>query len=153
MLSSLKAILLFVFVSELENAYSRIATQNNQDATENNLNNDNEALIDTQIDTHKSSMSARLFHVLILITCLLSCVYTVIKFALVLNLIIAAESSKDQQDLPMAYFYFAVLTTEMGFSLIQLIFSLLSWKCMNSFLKQLKDELIVNNSSSTRRKK
>ena len=153
-LSSLKAILLFVFVSELENDHKTTASRRVEEMkkyeTENNsLNKDSEALI----EPYKSSNTAKIFHFVILVICLLSCVYTVIKFALVLNLIIIARSSQDHDDLPMDYFYFGVLTTEMGFSLIQLIFSLLSWKCMNTFVKQHTEESIAQTSNPNEKKK
>lgn len=150
-MSSFKAMLLYILICELESACIQIAihsaaklrqeinaaettTESTTDTAANQ--HDQESLIhssETNLGPVTSTQKIRkLMHLLIIGISLASFLYTVIKFSLILKEIVAYQEGK-RDKLPMDYYFFAAICTELVLCFIQLIFATLSWKCMRAF--------------------
>nr|QUF59446.1 ATP-binding cassette transporter Abcb10-like [Brachionus angularis] len=134
LLSSFKALILFVLVTELETVVIKISievAQNQRipDQTESTNLSDQETLV-TEISSSLKNLRLikKILHLTIIIVNLSSLIYISIKFGFVLNLFIKSNN----QNLPMHSFYFATLCTELGFCLIEFFTSFLSYKSMRA---------------------
>jgi len=174
LLSSVKLVLLYILISELERSCIQIAIYSfpiysnaqineiNQSADEpvevvasTSGTADNDLLIrETYVQITNNSFVyffKRLFHFLILIICLISMIYSSVKFSLVLKLIIESQTTKSHR-LPMEFYFFSIICTEFAFTLLELLFSLFSWKFMSKVISTILKQLISNESESDQKK-
>ncbi len=150
-MSSFKTMLLYILICELESVCTKIAlhslVQAKQEADAEDalinpeINHDQESLVhqDSNISILADSQNIRkLVHLLILLISLACSVYTAIKFGMVLNQILEFQSAQ-RDKLPMDYYYFAVICTELALCSIQSLLALVSWKCMAIFMAGIKN--------------
>lgn len=155
LISSFKALLVFISITELESASIRIALKTASLTDDSNLNSnpsDTENLINSEIEPSLSSIETlkslkQFLHIFTIVVNLACVIYLSIKFGFVLNLII------NDTKLPMHYFYFAALTTEFGLCLIELLFSCFSWRNMRTIGRIVHSQASLTESEQTEKKK
>ena len=64
------------------------------------------------------------------------CIYTLIKFALVVDLIVKFEQAT-RDGLPMDYYYFIVLCLELGFCVVEFVMACFSRRFMRALANRL----------------
>lgn len=166
LIASIKAAILFITVSELEVYTVRIALKVKLaqpassliNSTTNTSTNDDEVLIQNvdqivQISgniNHSDSQShadpdlihykriKTFLHYVLLVLNLASTVYITVKFSFVLSDMLHGQDENNLKQ-PMDYFFFSVLIFEFAFSLIQLVFSVLSW----TFMRRLARLVVI----------
>ena len=126
--ASVKTMLLFILISELEAATICVLEAENP-SVQNSLN--------TSSTDYK--LAKRILHFLVSFVCVCASVYLAVKFSLVLSEIVQKQNK-------MSYFFFSVLVTEFGFSLVQLLLATLGWSSMRKLsleiqAQRLRDEI------------
>lgn len=149
-MSSLKTMIIFILVTELDTVSTKIAFnsfENNRKSEEaeasasSQIQSDHENLINTGSSvsiSHNKTIKA-ILHMAISIFSFTCAVYTVIKFSLIMKEI-SRFNKNEIPSLPMDYYYLAVLCVEFGFVLIQLVISCFSWKGMRSLVLQVQKD-------------
>lgn len=161
LIASFKAIILFILVSELE----KVCIELISNSRETEINQSNSNLVntddqDTLINNQNSNNNdikyfktiRKFLHLIVLLISLSVMIYCAVKFALVLRLIVNPVDIKHDK-LPMDYFYFSILITEFALSIIEVLFSCLSWMFMRKLPLLIRDQAILNESQAGRPKK
>ena len=154
-IATVKAAVLFVSISELEEFTTRIALY----SAPVNAERQQAGLIDNEHEregeddghgdeievainyTHQDSFLERgranlgfyrkikkLLHPFVLVFSLCAAIYISVKFGFVLNLIVKNRAS--ETSLPMTMFFFTILATEVAFAIVEFVFSLFTWTFM-----------------------
>lgn len=157
-LSSLKALVLFILISELESVTIKIANSSatrikkeklaESATTSEHINTDQETLIESELSSvqmPQSSMQHRVYSCLIVFVTAACLIYTAIKFTLVLMLIVQFEQSKSSA-LPMDYYYFTMICIELGLCLIQVVIACFKGRSMRSLAAEIVLKSIENNT-------
>ena len=161
LIASFKAIILFILVSELE----KVCIELISNSRETEINQSNSNLVntddqDTLINNQNSNNNdikyfktiRKFLHLIVLLISLSVMIYCAVKFALVLRLIVNPVDIKHDK-LPMDYFYFSILITEFALSIIEVLFSCLSWMFMRKLPLLIRDQAILNESQAGKPKK
>ena len=155
-IATVKAAVLFVSISELEEFTTRIALYSapvnaerqqaglidNEHEREGEDDDGHGDEIEVAINyTHQDSFLERgranlgfyrkikkLLHPLVLVFSLCAAIYISVKFGFVLSLIVKNRAS--ETSLPMTMFFFTILATEVAFAIVEFIFSLFTWTFM-----------------------
>jgi hypothetical protein len=136
LLSSFKAMLLFILVSELENRTLLDIVESTESSSSLNANTSSvdQEIVSDQAQANTTSSSAnfvnvkisppliKLYHFMIFLLCSASLAYTAVKFGIVLVQMV----SKDSNEQKMHGFYFSIICVELAFSCVLFVFSLLS---------------------------
>lgn len=159
LLCSIKLLILFILISELETTCLRSANKiaretlkelENQNENDSIINQDDNHEDDQELILNRAklnnSIEKKMLHYLVFFICLSSMIYSCVKFSIVLKIII--ESNTTKSNLHMDYFFFALLCTEFGFSLIELFVSLFSWKFMRDFHSNILKQMISKQTRS-----
>lgn len=149
-ITSFKALLLFVLINELEQTYLVITTYTHScnplkrediNIENNNVNVDRETLINSsQADIDKISFPSQynfrknILHFLLIFVNIVTFFYAALKFSFVLYNIITNNNNQNENN-NMDIFHFSALATELGFCIIQLLFGCFSWIFMRRLCK------------------
>nr|UOU03333.1 ATP-binding cassette subfamily B10-like [Brachionus rubens] len=142
LLSSFKALLLFVLITEIESVCFKIAlstannvrnTQSIEVGSSTNMS-DSENLIQnppSSNDTESLRLIKKCLQLTLLVSTILSLVFLAIKFGFITDLFVKSNNEK----VHMHLFYYVTLIVELAFTLIQVLFSALNWIYMRKFGK------------------
>ena len=143
-LSSIKSIILFIFITELESLNTDLLfIQKKYDENENDqsdLTSENEVRDDIEINVKYTGPEhlrylISILHISVLLISIISFIYPIIKFSFIMNSFI------NEKKMTIQILFFSVTCTSVCFSLIQILFSSLSWH----FMKKLQNVKLVKN--------
>jgi ABC-type bacteriocin/lantibiotic exporter with double-glycine peptidase domain len=171
LLASFKTLIVFILVTELENATVKLATDRadivlNVNISAVNTNAEIESLSDTENlvnqlnradDSHVNvnlKLIRKFLNAFILILNLASLAYVAIKFSFILEAIIKNQSKNqnvaivfnDDLTSSMNYFFFSILVVQFGFVIVETVFSCLSWVFFNKLAKEVMVKYYINNA-------
>ncbi len=149
-ITSVKTLILFILISELESNTIYVATQTESVQTGLVDTSSTTALInDSLTPTFQTpkSLKLRFYHFTIRFLASICTIYTVIKFSLILDLIIKFQHQKTTH-LPMDYYYFIILSIELFFCLIQLLMSAFSSRQMKKLAEEVRRQAADTTTKS-----
>lgn len=140
-------------ISEIESACYKIAVDSaNQvkkyqsvDIQSSTNADDTETLIESQ-DHLNNNSTKRYLQNFTLIFSLASLVYILVKFGFVTNLLV--KSNKEIKELPMSYYFYAILITELVLCLVEFVLSTLNWKFMRNMAKFIFSKALENETDT-----
>nr|QNH67877.1 ATP-binding cassette transporter subfamily B member 10-like protein [Brachionus rotundiformis] len=158
-LSSFKALILFILISEIESSCYKIAINTaNQvkksqsvDISSSTNTDDTESLIDTQQNSNGDNSVKKYLQAFTLVISLVSFAFILVKFGFVTNLFINAKKNDDKY--PMSIYFYAILITEMIFCFLEFLLSLLNWRFMRNFAKLVCSKALANETEAIDDKK
>ncbi|RNA22673.1 ABC transporter B family [Brachionus plicatilis] len=158
-LSSFKALILFILISEIESACYKIAvrtaslTKRSQSVDVNLSTNtdDTENLIEIQDFSSTNTSAKNYLQIFSLSISVASLAFILTKFGFVTNLFIRAN--KEDSKLPMSYYFYAILITEFVFCFLEVLFSVLNWRFMRTFGKFVCSKALANETEDVDGKK
>jgi hypothetical protein len=152
-LSSIKSIILFILITELESFYKDLLfiqkkfeendSELNLTTTVNEDSDDIEINVKYMGPEHLRYLIS-ILHISILLLSIISSIYPIVKLSFIMN------SFMKENMMPIRAIFFSVTITSLCFSLIQVLFSSLSWY----FMKKLQNvELVKHDEENKNTKK
>ena len=148
-LSSIKSIILFILITELE-AHCKdllfLTKKLEEDGDESELTNETRDDVELNVKymgpEHLTYLIS-ILHLSILLISIISVVYPIVKFSFIINTFVK------ENKMPMDIVFFSICATSAFLSLIQLLFSCTSWH----FMKKLESVQLVKREKENEEKK